>query len=99
LLAKAYLDRDAAFFRVAVPDLSVGEDADLPYVEMVNHIFRFNEAHRFIYDFPTLESLLRRSGFENVERSTFLGSKVPDLNLDLHSPDRNPQSLYVEAVK
>jgi len=92
ILARRFVERDAEFFRVA-------SNTDAPPAEALNHLYRFNGFHQFLYDFDTLEELLLRCGFSRVIRSTFRGSEIPELNLDLDYPDRPIQSLYVEAVK
>lgn len=92
ILARRFVERDAAFFRVAA-------NADMPPGEALNHLFRFNGFHQFLYDFDTLAALLSRCGFSRVIRSSYRGSEIPELNLDLDYPDRPIQSLYVEAVK
>jgi predicted SAM-dependent methyltransferase len=55
--------------------------------------------HRFLYDFETLASMLRKAGFATVERST---SGVSDVTAfqgkDRVDPWRQAMSLYVEAA-
>lgn len=92
ILARRFVARDAEFFRIAA-------NADMPPGEALNHLFRFHGFHQFLYDFDTLAALLSRCGFSRVIRSSFRGSEIPELNLDLDYPDRAIQSLYVEAVK
>ncbi len=92
ILAQRFVAKDAEFFRVA-------SNIDAPPNEALNHLYRFNETHQFLYDFDTLDALLTRCGFSRVIRSTYRGSEIPELNLDLDYPDRPIQSLYVEAVK
>jgi hypothetical protein len=99
LLMRAYVTNDAEFFRRVVEPgvLPLGETS-LP-LEVINAVFRFNGMHKFIYDFETLEQAFRRAGFSSVRRTTFRGSSVRECNLDLDLPDREFQSLYVDAVK
>ncbi|MDB4987514.1 MAG: Methyltransferase domain protein [Myxococcaceae bacterium] len=92
LLAKAYLARDQEFFRLAL-------NSQPPFAESVNELFRHNGFHQFIYDFETLELVLRRAGFTTVLRSSCAASEIPELNLDWNDPHRSVQSLYVEAIK
>ncbi len=92
LVARAYLNRDAEFFRIAM-------GGEPPLIETVNQIFRFNGFHQFIYDFEVLKSVLVRAGFDEVVRSTCRGSEISELNLDSDLPDRSIQSLYVEGIK
>jgi predicted SAM-dependent methyltransferase len=91
-LARAYLDRDAEFFRLAM-------GGQPPFIEGVNQIFRFSGFHQFIYDFEMMDALLRRVGFRDVIRSSYRASQVDALNVDSDVPDRAIQSLYVEAVR
>ena len=56
----------------------------------------YSWGHKAMYDFATLELMLRSSGFSTVERSAFGCSRIepsPD------SPPRKDETLYVEAVK
>jgi predicted SAM-dependent methyltransferase len=92
LLARAYLARDEDFFRRAMRGVP-------PLVQTVNAIFRFNGFHQFIYDFEAMAMVLRKAQFETVVRSSFRGSELSELNLDSDEPDREVQSLYVEAIK
>lgn len=92
LVARAYLNRDEQFFRVAM-------GGSPPLVETVNLIFRFNGFHQFIYDYAAAKHVMERAGFERVFQSSCCGSEIPELNLDSTQPDRTVQSLYVEAVK
>jgi len=98
LLLRAYVDKDTGFFhRSGQLDAVCGNAPSL--IAVVNHLFRFNGFHQFIYDYETLEREFLRAGFSTVHRSAYRGSLTPELNLDLDLPDRAPQSLYVEAVK
>lgn len=62
------------------------------------------EAHKFGYDFETLDSLLRQAGFEAVSRSGYMASEDPDLRIDDQSAVASAThggghySLFVEAV-
>jgi predicted SAM-dependent methyltransferase len=98
LLLRAYVERDVEFFR-GIADFDSPDENVSSLMAYVNHIFRFNGFHQFIYDYETLETQFIKAGFTSVRRSTFRGSSIPDLNLDLDLADRFPQSLYVEAVK
>lgn len=52
--------------------------------------------HKWMYDFESLELLLKNVGFRNIRRCEFRQGKVPDLDvLDNHEEF----SLYVEAEK
>lgn len=99
LMMRAYAANDREFFGLLVGTCSGPVDASTLPVEAINVIFRFNGAHKFIYDFDTLEKTLLRAGFSSVHRSSFRASRMPECNLDLDLPDREFQSLYVDAVK
>ncbi len=66
-------------------------------MDIVNHIFRQGDEHRYAYDFETLERMLTRAGFSKGVRTEFGASLDPQLRDDL--PSHKPYSLYVEAVK
>lgn len=97
-LLQAYLSRDYPFFENM--GVKIGPDGERPTLNAyINHIFRFNGLHQFIYDFETLEHQFRKAGFAEVQKTKHRSSAIKELNLDLDLPDRAPQSLYVEAVR
>jgi len=89
---RAYTENDAEFVR------KVGGDA-VSKLGLVNTMMRENGFHKYAYDYPELESVLRVAGFSKVSASSLCGSKHEDLNLDLNEPLREIVSLYVEAEK
>lgn len=97
-LLRACVEKDVEFFR-GIADFDLPDENVSSLMAYVNHIFRFNGFHQFIYDYETLERQFLNAGFTSVRRSSFRGSLISELNLDLDLPDRAPQSLYVEAVK
>lgn len=66
-------------------------------MEMINYVFRQGVQHRFAYDYPTLEYILKRAGFATVKQQQFGVSLIKDLALDM--PERAIESVYAEAVK
>jgi len=66
-------------------------------MELVNHVFRQGQEHKFAYDFETIEFLLKRNGFQNVRKQEFGKSAMPELCIDWEF--RQTESLYVEAIK
>lgn len=64
--------------------------------EMKRHRWR-NDGHHFMHDLASLASLLRAAGFATVEAASFGRGADPRLLID--RPDREWESLYVEAVK
>ena len=96
-LLRAYVERDVQFFRSSA-DFDLPDENVSSLMAYVNHIFRFQGFHQFIYDYETLERQFLNAGFKSVRRSSFRGSEISELNLDSALPDRAIQSLYVEAV-
>ena len=88
---KACLERDARYFEVA-------EEVRPTMMESVNFLFRFNDAHQFLYDYETFERLLLAAGFAEVVRCKYRESTCPELVLDFKYPSREVMSMYVEAV-
>lgn len=66
-------------------------------MDILNHVFHQRDEHLYAYDYETLETALRRAGFENVKRAAFGVSACESLRND-QSIHRNI-SLYVEAIK
>lgn len=66
-------------------------------MESVNDFFRQRYEHQFLYDWPTLELMLKRAGFHAVVRTSFGQSGLFDLVLD--DKKYEWESLYVEAIK
>lgn len=63
------------------------------------------ERHAWMYDFYTVEKLLRQGGFANVQRMTAATSNIqnfPSYPLDVTEdglPRKGMESMYIEAVK
>jgi predicted SAM-dependent methyltransferase len=91
-LMRAYVDRDVPYFEKA-------EHADASMIESVNHLFRFNDFHRFLYDYELFEALLKRAGFTSVTRCAYRQSAVPELVLDFEAESREVMSMFIEAVR
>jgi predicted SAM-dependent methyltransferase len=88
---EAFLRSDAEWFR------RVDAPCDTAGIGF-NRIF-YSHFHRHIYDFDTLERLLRESGFSQIVHSKHLQSVDPRLNLDTDCEARALVSLYVDAIK
>jgi predicted SAM-dependent methyltransferase len=81
-----------------------GENIRLPYeseeyispMHRINGIFR-KYGHQFIYDFTTVEIILKDIGFKTITKETFNHGKDHMLLRD--SEYRAIESLYVEAIK
>lgn len=66
-------------------------------MELINFVFRQGIQHRFTYDYPTLEYVLKRAGFATVKQQKFGVSMMQDLAIDM--PERASESVYAEAAK
>lgn len=66
-------------------------------MEVVNAVFRQRSEHKYAYDAETLMLDLEAAGFTSVHQQAFGRSLVPEAAID--SPERAPESLYVEGVK
>jgi len=66
-------------------------------MEVLHVMFRQYFEHKFGYDFSTLQFVLQRYGFAQVQKQSVGKSRMPELCID--NPDRAPESLYVEAIK
>ena len=67
-------------------------------MEVVNDYFRQRYEHHFLYDFSSMEKMLRGAGFSEVNNSGFRTSEMCQ-ELVLDDPKYEPESLYVEARK
>lgn len=52
--------------------------------------------HKYMYDFPLMEELLKKSGFTNIKRCNYQQGEVPNI---VELDNRPHESLYVEAQK
>lgn len=87
-ILKAYHEDDSALFerlRRWHPDWCRTK------LDQVNYHFRQGEEHRYAYDFETVETYLRESGFSQIEKREF--------RPDLDSEERAYGTLYVDAIK
>lgn len=80
-----------------------GENIKMPYedgyistMHRINGIFR-NHGHQFIYDYNTVELILKDSGFEQIKKEQFNQGQNKQLLRD--SAHRKIESLYIEATK
>jgi predicted SAM-dependent methyltransferase len=67
-------------------------------MEIVNQYFRQRYEHHFLYDFTTMEKLLKSAGFSHVTRVSFSESENC-AHVALDHPKYQTESLYVEAIK
>jgi predicted SAM-dependent methyltransferase len=98
--AELYVDLYQRAKSGAVPFPYVGEEeiaaGTVTPMMVVNGMFR-GHGHLFAYDFMTMKKLLVEAGFSKVERRTYRQGDSAVLLFD--SPERQVESLYVEAVK
>lgn len=73
------------------------EPIDTP-LDRVNMMMREHGQHLWVYDAPSLFSLLRRAGFSSAVEQRFGESLHPEMK-NIDAEDRAFESLYVEGVK
>ncbi len=73
---------------------TVSETGITPMV-VVNRIMRAFD-HLFVYDYDTLELMLKRAGFVEIQKQSFRHGRDQKLLIDYEK--RRGNSLYVEAV-
>jgi len=105
--------KPGATFRLIMPDGEIyldiyqrrknGEDIEMPYEEeyistihRINGIFR-NHGHKFIYDYGTIQIILKSVGFTKMSKEKF--NVGADKKLLKDTAWREVESLYVEVVK
>ena len=78
------------------PHVADGKDGFETPMEVINTHFRQGGQHRFSYDFETLNLLLQRSGFREIQERSYQVSRLEELAID--APWHRTESLYVEAI-
>lgn len=111
LCIQAYSNQDAAFVANRQhtwswwPQAATRLEDFLAYAGAGPRASHFLEGHKFGYDFETLAHALTQAGFSNVQRSSYMGSPDPVLQVDTASSVAAAQSegqyysLFVEAQK
>jgi len=66
-------------------------------MQLINEVFRQDGEHKYAWDFETMRLALNNAGFTTIEKMKYLKTHDPALAIDLLI--REPESLYVEAVK
>ncbi|MEP6632635.1 MAG: methyltransferase domain-containing protein [Luteimonas sp.] len=107
----AYRSRDAVFFAERRQHWGGRDSNPTPLEDFLAYAgagpdpaYLF-EAHKFGYDFETLERALQRAGFVQIERSAHMQSRVPEFQVDHLSETASATyggrhySLFVEARK
>jgi predicted SAM-dependent methyltransferase len=94
---RTYFDQPDLLVHHRLGESVSGAESQEP-MGIVNQYFRQRYEHHFLYDFPSLEKMLKQAGFAEVTQLTFKQSAMcPDLVLD--HPKYQIESLYVEARK
>jgi SAM-dependent methyltransferase len=108
---RAYQENNMAFFQQRFEHWGAGDG----HTTRLEHFLAYAgagpdpawlfEAHKFGFDFETLERALQRAGFKNIQHSQFMASTYKALRVDVHSQVASAKygeqyySLFVEAVK
>ena len=99
---------DAELYIELYTKFMMGEQVYFPYVTdavieggfspimSVNRVFR-GHGHLFAYDYDCLSLMLTKSGFKDIEKSSFMKGRNEVLLID--SEIRKIESVYVEATK
>ena len=105
--------KDRGTLRLIMPDgglyldiysrKKTGENIKMPFeytyispMHRINGIFR-NHGHQFIYDFETVQIILKEVGFSKISKESYNSGSDKILLRD--SEHRSVESLYVEAIK
>ncbi len=105
--------RPGGSIRIVVPDGELyftiynkklnGEDIKMPFEQdyispmaRINGLFR-KYGHKFIFDFETINIVLKQAGFKNIKKEKYNIGR--DGNLLIDTDWREIESLYVEATK
>lgn len=91
-LMRAYLDRNTSYF-------ALDEKSEQTIMEAANYLTRTDDWRHFVYDFETLEKVLRKAGFSRILQCKYGESECADIALDSKDPRRALMSICVEAVK
>jgi predicted SAM-dependent methyltransferase len=65
-------------------------------MEILNELFKQSGEHEFIYDFATVEFLLKKAGFSQVKKMSYNKSHLKGWKYDNW---KEPSTMYVEAIK
>jgi predicted SAM-dependent methyltransferase len=108
---RAYVEKDEVFFKSRKQTWDWWREAEtrledfLAYAGAGPSPGRLFEAHKFGYDLETLSHLLKRAGFQTIERSNYMESRHAALRIDDASRVAGARfgdqyySLFMEATK
>lgn len=66
-------------------------------MQLINEVFRQGGQHKYAWDFETIKLALQLAGFRKIYKMAY--KKTNDENLSIDQLIRQPESLYVEAIK
>ncbi|RYU91622.1 hypothetical protein EWM62_06695 [Mucilaginibacter terrigena] len=66
-------------------------------MQLVNEVFRQGGDHKYAWDYETLKLSLLKAGFNLTHKMSYMQSN--DAKLQIDQANREPESLYVEAIK
>lgn len=99
VLARRYLERDAAFFEEKLQDGRDRFPGETYADKFCNWFYGFQVAGkscRYVYDYESLANLVRKAGFEDVRERPYRTGDLPDVEkLD----NRPEQMFFLEARK
>lgn len=99
IYARNYLNNNAFFFaNEEIKKACTFQNARTPSQIFIAKAYDSGGAHKWFHDFSSLKDALERTGFTDVRKLTRLTGRTPDLD-KLELPQRESESLYVEAVK
>ncbi|MFC1993393.1 methyltransferase domain-containing protein [Chloroflexota bacterium] len=95
--------KKGGMIRVGIPDLQYafslykrGRTEEALNLFYVNSKSEDNNYHRYMYDFNSLQNLMRYAGFRNIEKCSYKDGKTPDIDkLDV----KPGETLFIEALK
>lgn len=96
--------KPSGLLRLSIPDLeyAVGlyhqgrKEAMLKNYFFVEDDDNHFSRHKYMYDFPMLANILKKTGFSDITRCEYRQGKMPDIDILDNRPD---ESLFVEAKK
>jgi len=66
-------------------------------MQLINEVFRQGTEHKFAWDYETMKFCLNKAGFTKVFKMGY--NQTNDAKLAIDQAVREPESLYVEAIK
>ena len=99
IYARNYAENNEEFFKNdLIREWCCFKKAVTPGEIFVAKAYDSGGAHKWFYDFASLKHVLEEAGFTDCRKKGRLEGQVPDLQ-QIEPPQRNLETLYVEAVK